>query len=438
MVPPPMFMNGPRPGEHRPASSGLGRRRLLMATAAAATQPLALSACALDAFSRLDRNLQALDQLAALFGEAIDARGSGSGAVTVVALERQGQGWRVESSATSIDGRFVLRVQAHRRYRLVAFSDPEQERRGNPSRPLGIVDDWLATPAEGVAPRRVLLLADGWHMLDGPTRAVLHSLDEAPARALPVSIGQTAGLANAMFDPATGSLGLWAPFDFLASVGGGVYQLQPYDPVRPPVVLVHGAAGSPRDFAAIAGRLNDSPVQPWVFHYPSGLRLEAAARMLAGIVAELARRHAVRRLAVVAHSMGGLVSLAAIQQLGATAPTLQVPLLATISTPWAGHPAAAWGVRFAPTVVPSWVDMQVDSPFQRRQRELGLPRRTRHHLYFSYRGNGDDGTVSLASQLQRAMQASAARIQGFDEDHSSVLGSADLVAELERSLREHF
>lgn len=387
-------------------------------------------------FARLGQDLQDLHQLAALWGEAVGLLGAGSGPVTAVALEGDAQGWRVENSTSSADGWFLLRVRARQRYRLVVFGDPGATRRVDPSRPLGVVDGWLATPADGAPPRRIGLQPGGWNALDAQTRAVLQRLPLVPMQPLPVAIGEVTNLRAPMFDHAAATLGLWAPHEFLTSVGGGVFLLQPFVRQRTAVLLVHGAAGSPRDFAALASGLDTARIQPWVFHYPSGLRLDAAARMLSGILVELARRLDIARLCVVAHSMGGLVSMAALQLLREAAPAVRVPLLATISTPWGGHEAAAWGVRLAPTTVPSWIDMQVDSAFQQRLREAGVPRGTRHHLYFSYRGRGDDGTVSIASQLQPTVQAAADRVRGLDEDHTSVLGSALLIEDLDRSLRK--
>ena len=53
--------------------------------------------------------------------------------------------------------------------------------------------------------------------------------------------------------------------------------------------------------------------------------------------------------------MGGLVSRAAFDHLGAGSP--EVPLFVTLASPLAGHEGAAAGVAMAPVVVPAWNDL---------------------------------------------------------------------------------
>lgn len=384
-------------------------------------------------FLQLSRNLRELDHLTAVSGTVVSDGGAGAGAIQVVALARVEGAWQVVNHATITSSRFVLRVDAGTDVRVIAFSPTDLDealRAGGSFAVSGMVE---TRPGRSEQALSLKLSREGAAALDPQWVQAMRGMASQEARALPVALGQLATLSDPMFDESVSSLGLWAPADFLGSVGGGVYMLQPYRPDRIPVVLVHGAGGSPRDMAAIASAMNRAVVQPWVFHYPSGLRLDGAASMLEGILQDIAQRKAIKKLCLVAHSMGGLVSRAAVLRLSASRPELRVPLLATISSPWGGHAAAAWGVRLAPAVVPSWLDMQVGSAFQARLQNTPLPQSTAHHLHFSYRGNGDDGTVSLASQLVYPIQSSAARVRGHDEDHMSILGNTSLITEIRQA-----
>lgn len=405
-----------------PSDSGftLQRRGLLAAGA------MALSGCANLPFQRLSRNLKELEELTALHGTVTAAGATPAGPLTVMALTQEGASWRVANHGRVSDGRFTLRVEGGLRYRVVVCSAEVLAGGGM----AAISEPQTPAPGPTKQPIALTLTSATARGLPAAWLQALRDLDSVAARPLPVAMGQQASLADPMFDDSVAQLGMWAPADFLGSVGGGIYMLQPWRPDRLPVVLVHGAAGSPRDLEAVAAALDRTKVQPWVFHYPSGLRLNSAATMLQGILGDIAQRLPLQRVGLVAHSMGGLVAMATVHRLAAAPSVLRVPLLATISSPWGGHGAAAWGVRLAPATVPSWLDMQVGSPFQQQLQRQPLPKGTLHHMHFTYKGSGDDGTVSLASQLVFPIQARAARLRGHDEDHTSILASSQLTAEI--------
>jgi pimeloyl-ACP methyl ester carboxylesterase len=100
----------------------------------------------------------------------------------------------------------------------------------------------------------------------------------------------------------------------------GVKFLEPYQPGKIPVLLVHGLLSSPVTWAPMFNDLQADPVlrerfQFWVYFYPTGdPYLNTAADMrknLTAIRAKLDPRHqdpALDQLVLVGHSMGGLVS----------------------------------------------------------------------------------------------------------------------------------
>lgn len=112
--------------------------------------------------------------------------------------------------------------------------------------------------------------------------------------------GDQANLDDERFTEDAAKLGWWQPADFAVKYGVGVSMLEAYDATRTPVIFVHGAEGSPANFRKLIAELDHTKFQPWVYSYPSGIRLELAATTLRRIVDDLqlrlkftrARRHA--------------------------------------------------------------------------------------------------------------------------------------------------
>lgn len=240
------------------------------------------------------------------------------------------------------------------------------------------------------------------------------------------NVGAIATLDEPRFDEEIARMGLWEPLRFSLEVGPGLYMLQPYDPAKTPVLFVHGSNGSPRNWKTIIDQLDRARFQPWVLAYASGLPLKTNATYMYDAVTQLRLLHDFDNLILVAHSMGGLLSRAFIDRHGETEATY-LTVFVTLSTPWAGHDAAQLGVDYAPAVVPVWRDMVPASAFLNRLREKDLPTTLPHHLLFSYRGGGfpssiaNDGTVTVASQLEPTVQSKATRIYGFDTGHTEIL-----------------
>jgi pimeloyl-ACP methyl ester carboxylesterase len=230
---------------------------------------------------------------------------------------------------------------------------------------------------------------------------------------------QVSGLDAPAFMESNGRKGLWQPLSFVKEKRGGVYLLEAYDQDKIPVLFVHGAGGTPQDWRYFISRLDRSKYQVWVYHYPTGLPIDLSAGWLHNFVADLHRQYGFRRLAIAAHSMGGLVARRFVQ----AEHEYQI-LLATFSTPFGGVPAARLGLSLGVYAVPSWRDLTPDSVFLRSLHSQPLPASARHHLFFGYREEGgdfdSDGVISVGSQLA----AKAARTHGFRTDHSGILDSA--------------
>jgi pimeloyl-ACP methyl ester carboxylesterase len=226
-------------------------------------------------------------------------------------------------------------------------------------------------------------------------------------------------------------------------VGWGVYFLEEYDPEKIPVLFVHGALGTPRDFEYLIRHLDRQHFQPWLLYYPTALDLATTARAVNRVMLRLHALHHYSRIAVVAHSMGGLVARAAINHATEYLPgkrLVTLPLLVTISTPWNGQVMAELGAEHAPVPAPSWRSMTPGSPFLATLRETALPPETRYHLFFSYQGDSkliqetNDNIVAVSSELALDLQRSAVSVLGFDEDHVSILRSEQVSDALNQAL----
>ena len=259
-----------------------------------------------------------------------------------------------------------------------------------------------------------------------------HSLGSATA------YGEVATLDDPRFQAEQSANSLWQPYDFILDVGPGVYFLEPYDARKIPVLFVHGINGTPTNFRFLVEHLDRTKYQPWLYYYPSGVRLSGLADHLDQTMKKLQLQHGFTHYHVIAHSMGGLVSRGFLLRNQSGQSRASVPLYITISTPWAGHKAAEAGVKHAPAVVYVWNDMVPRSPYltdlffsthDGAQVHRPLPAGTQHHLIFGFkhRGSGEcsDDTVTLASQLDPSAQTDASRLYGFDETHMSILDSLE-------------
>jgi pimeloyl-ACP methyl ester carboxylesterase len=246
-------------------------------------------------------------------------------------------------------------------------------------------------------------------------------------------VGVVATLSDARFSEAKAEDSMWRPLDFVVEGLPGIYFLEPYDAAKVPVLFVHGINGSPANFAPLIAKIDRKRYQPWFYYYPSGARLARVGDHLDQTFAKLQERYRFPRFAVIAHSMGGLVARDFVLRHATSARAERLPLFITLNTPWGGNAGAAAGVKMAPAVVGSWIDMAPASAFLRELLARPLPATTQHHLIFGFqRGSGlgqsDDGVISLTSQLEPRAQKQAARIYGFDDTHVGVLSNPEVTA----------
>lgn len=247
-----------------------------------------------------------------------------------------------------------------------------------------------------------------------------------------VHLGTVTSLDESRFSRASASLGMWRPMDYISTMGGGLFFLEPYDPERIPVVFVHGINGTALDFEAALDALDRERFQPWVLQYPSGMHLDIISTYLMRSLNTLHARHAFSRVVIVAHSMGGLVTRSSVMKYAENDRPWDLALVVTVNSPLLGLPSAATGVNHSPIVVASWRDLAPESEFLADLNGTPWPVEIPYRLVFSFEaGKGNDGVVPLERQLSQQLQAEALSIHGFENSHVGTLSDPDFLRLLE-------
>lgn len=152
---------------------------------------------------------------------------------------------------------------------------------------------------------------------------------EVDGLCVPLQSDLTTPLAYFLSDPRMASLatvGLLRPEKLLAFRPGGskpimgLYMVQPYEPEKIPVVMVHGLWSSPMTWMEMFNDLRSSPeirkhYQFWFYLYPTAQPFWISAAQLRKDLAEVREvldpyhsRPALDQMVLVGHSMGGLLS----------------------------------------------------------------------------------------------------------------------------------
>jgi pimeloyl-ACP methyl ester carboxylesterase len=244
-----------------------------------------------------------------------------------------------------------------------------------------------------------------------------------------------------LFDKPTVELGLWESATFLGRYGTALFLAAPWDERRIPMFLVHGISGSPRDFATLLGRFEESPYQPVLFFYPTGMPLAEASRHLGARLQEFLRRHPTRAFGIVGHSMGGLVAKGLLDEIDVPRRLPGWKVFVGISSPWGGVPAAAFGDRL-PNHPPAWDDLAPGSSFMSRIDTTPVPSDVAFYLFFGARSRpsflaalgNNDGRLTVDTMNSTRVTASARDVFGFYEDHLSILSAPRVLDRLERVL----
>ncbi len=143
---------------------------------------------------------------------------------------------------------------------------------------------------------------------------------EVGGQKIPLERDVTTQLAYTIDQPYIQGLGF---NEFLHGTGyikTGIFPMEPYEPDKIPIVLVHGTFSSPIAWAEMVNTLRADPViarkyQIWNFFYDSGKRIGLSAQELRAALNKHVKEvdpegthTALRRMVVIGHSQGGLVA----------------------------------------------------------------------------------------------------------------------------------
>ena len=323
-------------------------------------------------------------------------------------------------------------------YQLLVFADRDKNRIFDQTEVIGqktISLDQTTSPEKVLdrieiqlsSPRRV----DWVEAISKPNLA-------EPQQSLFFPTGTIRSLDDPLFSENMATLGMYDPASFMERSPTGFYALEEDLGFKIPVVFVHGAGGSVRNFEPIVTRLDRERYKPWFFYYPSGGDLDQLAELfhrifLSGKVVTMGEMPMI----IVAHSMGGLVVKEALNKYENSQKENKVDLLVTIATPFGGHPAAASGEKHGLIVLPSWRDVNPKNRFIKELFRKPLPETIEHQLLYAYDNpatlkisKNSDGVVPLSSQLRLEAQQQATGQLGFESSHTGILENEDMIVHI--------
>ena len=329
-------------------------------------------------------------------------------------------------------GEYELMV-AKGKYSVFAYWDKNSNLiydAGEPAGQYGDGDPKMVTaPAGGVVGDINIAIPEKTQNIDVPYGFEISSIK--PQKLHSRLAGAIIDLDDECFSEEQGSKGYWEPASFSRELGGNIYFLEEYDPQKIPILFIHGAAGTPREWKYFVDNIDRTRFQPWFFYYPSGARIQGMSYLLLWKLENLKIKYNFDQLYITAHSMGGLVARSFIVDYDTYFP--YVKLLISLATPWGGAEMAEYGVKQSPAVVPCWIDLQPESPFIQSLYTTKMPETVSFYMFYGHQGSrnpfrsNNDRTIAFSSLLDRRAQAEAKMNYAFNEDHASIIHSKEVL-----------
>lgn len=353
------------------------------------------------------------------------------GPIIVAAYSKQYGNRKIEHYTVLHDrGEFEVMV-AKGTYYVFAFIDQNSNLIYDEGEPAGQYGEprVVIAPAGGVVSNINIVIPNLNKPIDWP---IGHNISKKLPRKLYSRLaGAIVDIDDERFSDERGSQGFWEPSSFYRTLGGTIFFLEAYDPDKIPILFIHGAGGTPKGWKYFADNIDRTRFQPWFFYYPSGSRMRSMSHLLYWKLLNLQMKYNFNTLYITAHSMGGLIARSFIQDFSSAFPSIQ--LFISLATPWGGDKMAEYGVKQSPVVIPSWIDMQPEGDFIQSLYRRKMPDSVSYYMFYGHRGNrnpfrpNNDGTITLSSLLDRRPQADAKMSYAFDEDHTSIINSKEVL-----------
>ncbi|OHD66789.1 MAG: hypothetical protein A2176_09950 [Spirochaetes bacterium RBG_13_51_14] len=228
--------------------------------------------------------------------------------------------------------------------------------------------------------------------------------------------GDIARIYDEKFCPANADIGWWSPTLFMKVFGARIYITRAFDSGKIPVLFIHGAQGSPQNWAYFLFRLDKTGFQPWFYYYPSGIRLSLASRLLYEALLDLKKKYGFKTICIVAHSMGGLITRDLLTSYDLRKQDITVKLYITLASPWTGFESADRALQLPSKKLPIWYDVASTSAFINQTLQARLPSSVSYYLFY---GRGD--SVAQGKALDERAYSGAKGKIGFDVDHNTIL-----------------
>ena len=242
--------------------------------------------------------------------------------------------------------------------------------------------------------------------------------------------GQIKKIYSEIFSLENAKTGWWHPSLFMKAFGANIYLTEKYNPGKIPVLFIHGALGSPYDWANLCVHLDANKYQPMFFYYPSGLRLPMLSGLLYIKILDLEKKYRFKKLYIAAHSMGGLISRCMLTDYYKKEDNF-IKLYITLATPWSGFEFADAALTSAPYVLPSWIDVSSGSMFIKTTLEKSIPQSVNFYLFY-----GKYDKTSADKAIDSRVYKDAKGIFGFNADHSNILMDKDVYSRFFKELDE--
>jgi pimeloyl-ACP methyl ester carboxylesterase len=259
------------------------------------------------------------------------------------------------------------------------------------------------------------------------------NIDEKQARNQLTHNGQVSKIYDEIFSLQNGSAGWWNPTSFMKAFGAYIYFMEEYDSKKIPVLFVHGAEGSPQNWVYFLMRLDRKRYQPWFFYYPAGIHLSLSSQLLYDELMELHAKYGFKKMCIVAHSIGGLVTRSLLTTYKFDKQNNFIKVYITLATPWSGFEMADASQKYQHKSLPSWMDIGAQSIFIRRTMNAKLPRNV--HCYLFY---GKNDQVCEGRALDDRAVSDSKEIFSFDCDHNSILTDRNVFKKFNKLLQKEF